>query len=89
MTDWQYLFNVAVGFVGAGLGWWLNTVWSTVKDLQHADRELAEKVGRIETLVAGNYVTKVEFGEYLRGFEARIVGRLDRIDDKLDGKADR
>ena len=89
MTDWQYLFNVAVGLVGCGLGWWLNTVWNAVSDLQHADRDLAEKVGKIEVLVAGNYVTKSEFGEFMTGFESRIVKHLERIDDKLDAKADR
>jgi uncharacterized membrane protein YeaQ/YmgE (transglycosylase-associated protein family) len=89
VSDWQHLFNIAAGLVGAGLGWWLNTVWNAVHDLQNADRDLADKVGRIEILVAGDYVRKADFADYMRGFETRMVARLDRIDDKLDSKADR
>lgn len=89
MTDWQYLFNVAVGLVGLGIGWWLKTLWEAMHDLQLADKELAEKVSRIEVLVAGNYVSKPEFAAFMSGFETRMASRLDRIDSKLDGKADR
>ncbi len=89
MSDWQYLFNIAAGVVGLGGGWWLNTVWQAVHDLQEADSRLADKVNRIEILVAGEYVTKSDFSAYMQGLEGRLVARLDRIDNKLDGKADR
>lgn len=82
MSDWQHLFNIAAGVVGAGLGWWMSTLWKEVQ-------ALAEKVGRVEVLVAGDYVKKADFAEYMRGFESRMAARLDRIDDKMDGKADR
>ena len=59
--DAQAFFNVAIAIICGGGGWWLNTLWSSMRELQKADRELADKVGRIEVLVAGQYVTRDEF----------------------------
>ena len=72
----------SIGVLG---GWILNTVWSAVKELQKADKELAEKVGEIEVLVAGRYMTRVEFNETLN----QVFAKLDTIRDMLANKADR
>ena len=77
MVEYQVLFDVAIGVIGVLGGWTLNTVWSAVKDLQEADKELAEKVGAIEVLVAGRYVTRDEFNSTLN----QVFERLDRIRD--------
>ena len=77
MVEYQVLFDVAIGVIGVLGGWTLNTVWSAVKDLQEADKELAEKVGQIEVLVAGRYVTRDEFNQVLN----QVFERLDRIRD--------
>lgn len=83
--DNQALFNIFIGIISAMLGWWLNTVWETVKDLQTTDKELAEKVASIEVLVAGRYVTRDEFN----GTLSQIFTKLDRIIDAVNSKADR
>jgi hypothetical protein len=85
----QELFNVFVGIVGAAGGWWLNTVWKAVSDLQRQDRELAEKLSKVEVLVAGDYVRKDEFHQRVDAMENRLVRKLDMIDSKLDGKVDK
>ena len=85
MPDYQVLFNVAIGFISVVCGWMLNTVWGALKDLQHADKELAEKVGSIEVLVAGQYVTRKEHFDGLNV----INMKLDRIQQTLSEKADR
>ena len=77
MVEYQVLFDVAIGVIGVLGGWTLNTVWGAVKDLQEADKELAEKVGQIEVLVAGRYVTRDEFNQVLN----QVFERLDRIRD--------
>jgi len=66
-------------------GWILNTVWNAVKELQKADKELAEKVADIEVLVAGRYITREEFNQTLN----QVFERLDRIRDLLSLKVDR
>lgn len=83
--DNQMIFNFGIGVISAMLGWWLNTVWNSVKELQSVDRELAEKVASIEVLVAGKYVTRDEFNLLLN----QVFSKLDRIIDAVNQKADR
>ena len=83
--EYQIFFDVAVAVIGALGGWVLNTVWTAVKELQKADKELAEKVGEIEVLVAGRYVTRDEFNSTL----SQVFAKLDTIRDMIAKKADR
>jgi hypothetical protein len=85
MAEYQVFFDVAVGVIGVLGGWVLNTVWGAVKDLQSADKELAEKVSEIEVLVAGRYVTRDEFNTTL----SQVFVKLDTIRDIVSHKADR
>jgi hypothetical protein len=85
MAEYQVFFDVAVGIIGVLGGWVLNTVWGAVKDLQEADKELADKVAAIEVLVAGRYVTRDEFNSTL----GQVFAKLDTIRDLVSQKADR
>ena len=79
LYDW-----VLTGF-SAVLGFLLHSVWEAVKDLQRADAELTKRVGEIEVLVAGNYVTRQEFTNTVDA----LFRKLDKIEEKIDKKADR
>lgn len=81
----QNIINWCIAIIGSLMGFLLKVIWQAVKDLQKADKELAEKVGSIEVLVVGDYVKKNEFHVVSSG----IFAKLDRIEDKLDKKADR
>ena len=81
----QTLFNYALALCGALGGWVLKVMWDAVKDLQAADKVLVEKVNTIEILIAGNYMSKSDFDK----IAAAIFAKLDKIDDKLDRKADK
>ena len=85
MDTAQSLFNVAVGVAGAVGGWWMKAIWEALRDLQSADQALAGKVSSIEVLVAGTYVTRDELSRTI----IAMMGKLDRIEDKLDLKADK
>jgi len=85
VVEYQVLFDVAIGVIGVLGGWVLSTVWGAVKDLQEADKELADKVAAIEVLVAGRYITREEFNATFN----QVFERLDRIRDMLSQKADR
>lgn len=85
MAEYQVLFDIATAVIGVIGGWLLNTVWGALKDLQEADKQLAEKVAAIEVLVAGRYVTRDEFNHTLN----QVFERLDRIRDIVSSKADR
>jgi hypothetical protein len=77
--DW-----VLTGF-SAVLGFLLHAVWQATKDLQKEDQELAKRVGEIEVLVAGNYVTRQEFERVID----KLFTKLDAIEMKLDKKVDK
>ena len=67
------------------LGFIVKAMWDAVKDLQASDKDLADKVSKIEVLVAGEYVKKEEFNSIM----LRIFEKLDHIEEKIDKKADR
>jgi len=81
----QTIINWLLAGFSALIGFLLNAVWQAVKDLQAADKVLAEKVGNIEVLVAGAYVKKDEFTQSINA----LFAKLDKIEDKLDKKADK
>ena len=81
----QVIVNWLLAGFGALIGLLLTAVWQAVKDLQQADNELTNKVAEIKVLVAGDYVKKDDF---LRSITA-LFTKLDRIEDKLDKKADK
>jgi hypothetical protein len=81
----QSIINWLLAGFGALIGFLLNAVWQAVKDLQIADKEMADKVGQIEVLVAGNYLRRDDFEHTVEA----LFKKLDKIEDKLDGKADK
>ena len=83
--DFQELFNIAMGFIMAIFGWFLRISWESMVSLQRQDRDLADKVARIEVLVAGEYVKKDEFDRAIE----RLFDKLDHIEMKIDQKADK
>lgn len=85
IPDYQMLFNLVTGLLGVIGGWMLNVLWGALKDLQQADKDLADKVAGIEVLVAGQYITRKEYSDALN-----IINiKLDRIQATLSEKADR
>ncbi len=81
----QQLFQWIVGGVCVVGGVLLKTIWDSVSDLRRADEKLVERVAEIEVLVAGTYVKR---DEVERSFTA-VFAKLDRIESKIDGKADK
>jgi CHASE3 domain sensor protein len=81
----QTIVNWMLAGFGGLIGFLLNAVWQAVKDLQKADSELVKKVSEIEVLVAGAYVKRDDFNELSKA----LFSKLDRIEDKLDGKVDK
>lgn len=83
--DPQWLFNGLFSIVGCLGGWLLNNIRDVVKELKKKDETLETKMQRIEVAIAGNYVRR----EDLDKVAAEIGQKLDRIDQKLDRKADK
>lgn len=81
----QSVFNIAFGIAGTLGGWWMKAMWEAVKDLKTADQELANQVSDLKVLVAGDYVRREMFDR----LSDAIFVKLDRIENKLDHKADK
>lgn len=83
--DQQQLFNVLFALVGVLGGWWMKAMWEAIKSLEQADKALSNQVADLKVLVAGEYVRTEQFDSMGKA----IFAKLDRIEDKLDGKADK
>jgi CHASE3 domain sensor protein len=83
--DTQTVINSLMTALGALGGYVLKGVRDSVKDLQVGDKALADKVQSIELLVAGQYVRRSDMDKLADA----LFHKLDRIEEKLDAKADR
>jgi hypothetical protein len=83
--DTQTLINTAFALIGALGGWVLNNLKSSIDELRKADSMLADKVQHIEVLVAGTYVKRDD----MEKLGSALFTKLDKIEAKLDGKADK
>ena len=81
----QNVINWAVAALGGLFGFVLKSLWDAVKDLQFADRRIADKLASIEVLIVGDYIKKEEFNT----ISNIIFIKLDKIMDKLEAKADK
>lgn len=85
MVDTQMIINILLSLVAFLGGWWMKTIWESLNELRSAEARLTEKVQANEVLVAGNYVTKSD----LNVLTEALFKKLDRIESKVDNKADK
>ena len=76
--DWQTLINLAAGAALSVVGWVARTLWDAEAELKDDLSDLREKLPE-------TYVAKDDFREFTRTVEIK----LDRVLDKIDGKADK
>ncbi len=74
----QTLFNIAVGLGGFLGGFLLKIIWDAIKELRVTMNEL-------EVRLPDAYVKKDDF----QHFSDAIFRKLDKIEDKIDAKADK
>lgn len=77
-VDWQPYINMALASVFAVAGWFIRQVWDAVQDLK-------KDVQALEIKLPSEYVRKDDLVEALE----RVYKALDRIEHKLDKKADK
>ena len=83
--DYQVGFDITVALAGFLGGWVLNNLRYAMKALNDADTLLTVKVQEIEVLVAGEYMKRSDMKDLM----AALFAKLDKIENKLDGKADK
>ena len=85
MVDFQTAFNVILGAFSMLVGWLLNNLSQSMRDLSRADSELVTKVQGIELLVAGTYVKRAEFEDKINAMFHKLDSIEEKIDRRLEG----
>lgn len=83
--EMQILFNIVAGVAGFFGAFLMKAQWESIKDLQKSHADLAKKHAETEVLVAGNYAKR----EDVERLGQAIFNKLDKIENKLDQKADK
>ncbi|MGB1923391.1 MAG: hypothetical protein ACPHM2_09175 [Alcanivorax sp.] len=83
--DQQVLFNGAMTLLALVAGWVLRIVWTSITNLQKEQQQQLLQMAAIRELVAGSYATREELDK----LSEALFRKLDRIESKLDGKADK
>ena len=74
----QSLINVVISVAAGGYAFVMKSLWDSVKSLD-------SQVGKLEVSVAGEYLKREEWKSDMQ----RLFDKLDAIEEKLDGKADK
>ena len=89
-------FNIALFTTSAVLGYLIRVVLGRLDKLEEADQKLAKSLTDLSIELPKNYTSKEDFkgmGDSLfgaiRNLGVDMRAGFQRIDDKLDGKADR
>jgi hypothetical protein len=81
----QMFINASLGVIAFLGGAVMKSIWDALKKQQEETSALAAKVQNIEVLVAGSYVKTEKFEQVVTA----LFLKLDKIYEKLDGKADK
>jgi hypothetical protein len=83
--EFQVLFDGAIALLVFFALRALNTQDESIKSVHRIANELIIKVQAMEVLVAGNYITRLEFNKHIDA----MFKKLDDISEKLDSKQDK
>lgn len=85
MPDFQILFNIAVGLAAFFGGFILNSIMQRIDKLETTDGKLVTSINEIKVTVATQGTQRTEDSKKLDS----IFEKLEKIDEKLDRKADK
>ena len=78
MTVDQSMINLVISIAAGGYAFILKSMWDSLNNLD-------QQVGKLEVSVAGEYLKREEWKSDMQ----RLFDKLDAIEEKLDGKADK
>ena len=77
--------NIIIFSLFSVIAWVLKMVFSAIKEVEDNQKLLTKGLAEHKLHAAETFATKIDVQS---GFE-RIMNKLDKIDDKLDGKEDK
>ena len=84
MMDQTFVNMIIAGLLSA-ISFILKVIWDGLRELQKADVELTGQIGRVRLMMADSYIKKEDFDRMANA----LFAKLDKIENKLDGKADK
>ena len=81
----QIIVNAVLTGLLAAIAFTLRVMWDGFRELQKADLEQLSQISSLKVLMADAYIKKDDFDR----MTSAIFTKLDKIENKLDGKADR
>jgi hypothetical protein len=81
----QTIINTGIAIIGALIGFVITGMCKSIKELERNDVTLERKVSKVELDMATAYLRRAEFDN----FSTLIFAKLDRIESKIDEKADK
>jgi hypothetical protein len=85
----QWLITGLIALVNIGGGFLFKSILDSIQDSKDSSKELAVKVHDIERMIVGEYMPRAEHDNKFETFSRAIFSKLDKIEDKIDKKADR
>lgn len=88
MMDWEFAFKTLWGIATAAGWFWVNGISGRLKEADRRAEDLRERLHEVEK----SYRTKAEAVADLKTVSdglARLEAKLDKLNDKLDRKADK
>ncbi|MBI1425776.1 MAG: hypothetical protein GC149_20310 [Gammaproteobacteria bacterium] len=80
-----WAIGTAISLGAALTGWVFKMVFSSIKDVENNHKLLVKSLSDHKLHAAETFATKQDVRD---GFD-RVMTKLDKIDEKLDGKADK
>jgi len=81
----QTIINAIFTALGAALAFILRVIWEGLRELQIADTKLTAEIGTVRLMMADSYIKKEDFDK----LASALFAKLDKIETKLDHKADK
>jgi hypothetical protein len=81
----QVIVNAIIAGLMAAMAFTLRVIWEGFRELQKTDLEQLSQLMSVKVMIADSYIKKDDFDH----MTTAIFLKLDKIENKLDGKADK
>lgn len=81
----RMVFDAALAIIVAATGWYVSIIYGEIKDLKVADTSIRAEISQVRERTPIEYVRRDEYRTDVQD----IKRLLERIEAKVDGKADR
>ena len=79
-----WLVQALLAIIGAGFVMWLKYIQGQVAELRAAKHQQASELSALKILVAGDYLKREEFKDFMREMTSEVRGGFNDMHKKMD-----